>query len=66
MKGFGGFKKSECGCCGKCNCFSPLKNKSTKEKLNRLRKTKEKTKIPKITKEEIDTGDLKFYPETFV
>ena len=54
MKGCSGFKKSD------------GKNKSTKENLKRLKEIKKEAKIPKVTKEEIDTGDLKFYPKTFV
>ena len=42
------------------------KKYTIKENLKRLKEIEEEAKIPKVTKEEVDTGDLKFYPERFV
>ena len=46
--------------------FKTEKKSTAKKNLKRLQKIKEEAKIPKVTKEEIDSGDLKFFPEYFV
>ena len=43
----------------------PFKNEKREKNLKHLKKIKENRK-DRVTKEDIDSGDLKFYPEKFV